>query len=70
MVKKQEQATTKQLTTQKIHTNKLHTKLVYSVEDRMHATMHHLQYSVKGALKVCEDFDMAKINQISLRKVV
>ena len=59
---KQEQMTTIQQATRKVHINELHTNLIHSGEDRMHATVKHIHYSVKGPLEVCEDFSTVKIN--------
>ena len=57
---KQEQKATKQPATQKIHVNKIHSKLGHSREDKLRETARHLNYSVKGALEVYEDYAIKK----------
>ena len=53
----------------KIHANDLHVKLIHTGEDRIRATVKHLQYSVRGELDVCEDYSMDKRDHILLHKV-
>ena len=38
-----------------IRANNIHAKLGHPGEYRMHTTAKHLQYSVKGAIVVCEE---------------
>ena len=52
---KQENITTIKIMMQKIYANDLHAKLGHPGEYRMHTTAKHLQYSVKGAIVVCEE---------------
>ena len=61
-VEKQEQMATIQQATWKVHINELHKNLIHSGEDKMHATVKHIHYIVKGTLEVCEDFSTVKIN--------
>ena len=68
-IKKQEQTTTKQPSNQKIHVNELHTKLDHTGEDRIRATAKHLNYRIKGALEIRQEYDMVKIKRKFLHKV-